>query len=1425
MGEFVPNKNATESSKHDQRSIRFIKHLLPDDDVDCSQLHEGGSLPNIDGYLDFLCKDGTANERIFVQVKHLTYAPVNGDAFYDIPKSIYAYSDRHKGEIVIFIACSYEKEVFYWRYIDNQAIEEFKNLSDNIQETARYHFKPEEFCTKDNVNEIVVTWKRLYKERMEAIKDKKELAEAFASTQRLAFNIIHNELHGLRDSHIQRPETNKLFNWLNNNLPSEKNNLCLLVGEAGVGKSVVLKDLIENLEKTNNRCLCIKADTLNDENNPISSEKIYDTLAYYASNQQRTVFIVDQIDALSQSLSNDRNRLNSLLNVLWSLKDWPNVRAVVSCRKYDLEYDAVLNGLKDKAIIVELGPLSENEVADVLERMEHGLTGKINPTTSSLLRNIQYLNSFCYLYQRNKQRLNFNSPIELYDALWNSVIDGLPAQIAYSDAERVLYSIAECMKKSETLKPIWQPTTNLRAAFAYLASNGLIIPDGNTVSFFHQTFFEYALAKSYLSQNKSFIADLENEFQGLEIRSTVKAVLEYARGHNDVGYVSEIQQLLTSGKIRLHIKLLAISILATSNNPIIAEKRIVKTVCLKDKRILNHFFRGVQGENWFKSALLMLKKYLPDVEMSDMLLLPMLSTLSRYSFTHPDEVFTLIDSIKNEKTRLNARTYVLRVHNNYGNQKVIDAFHSVRNTNSVFFVEWIQDSLQTNKEFGLEETEKLLYKYLESEDHHFNHNAYELVEVLSKNLAATYPKEFLATLHSCLVKYIRNYSYTGYHGFTITKAFNSISSDDYLEKLLEIYEQLLLRFSSELAVIVPIVEELLSLNNETSMEKAFSAMAEHPELHSQRIEALVADSDTIEKHLQGSVEYYYLKMLKAWYMTLDQMKAEEYQTRVLSYVSSTDFWADKEKKYSNLLFPHLWYEKWALICNTLPEQGLLPEMKKCEGELLRRFGKKYIVKKDRHGITSAFYCGGITDDATYALFSPATWLNSFLKFNEDKYWHLKNRPIDIHAHADAFKRCVTNAPDKFKTFVFDITHRDDINNVYIVSGIQGLLDGGVDIEVLWPVASRFITTEYASSNHTSFEQIVCHYFKTDNKFIDLILPVITGVLSMPFEKRPVINSISNTDETKLENIVSDKLSQAINSKQGKALELLIQLASIPCRRKQAYEIISMAIPTMSDSLRMLPVHYLYVKDSFDEELYFPLLKKCLTYMGTEAMALRGDAIQWCFYHKPDIVCDFIDRIEKDNKSHLILSQICFYGLSDNNSQKEKCHEMLERILALNDELVIAKIISVSMRMFKDSGYYEYSRGFLERFASDNREKVIDSYCLFCDELPIEAFSFYRRLAVNWKGKKNRDIHSQLEYVTKCIAANPVECYKFMQDQDYTSIKDPWIIETEVVKVLLKIYGKLREDEDDDSLNEIMDMLDELILTGNRDVFSVLEKNN
>lgn len=71
--ELLPNINVVKSTKLDSRSILFLKTFLPDSLVDCRQLQEGGTLPNIDGYLDVLCPDGRAREKISVQVKHLTY--------------------------------------------------------------------------------------------------------------------------------------------------------------------------------------------------------------------------------------------------------------------------------------------------------------------------------------------------------------------------------------------------------------------------------------------------------------------------------------------------------------------------------------------------------------------------------------------------------------------------------------------------------------------------------------------------------------------------------------------------------------------------------------------------------------------------------------------------------------------------------------------------------------------------------------------------------------------------------------------------------------------------------------------------------------------------------------------------------------------------------------------------------------------------------------------------------------------------------------------------------------------------------------------------------------------------------------------------------------------------------------------------------
>ncbi len=1421
VGEFVPNINQSDSSKLDKRSIQLLKTMLPDDLVDCQQLQEGGTLANIDGYLDLLCEDGTSREKIVVQVKHLTYPEKDGSVFYSIPKSIYAYAERHKGELVLFIACDNDNRKFYWRNIDAPAIEEFKNKSDHIQESARYYFLNSEKCSEDSVTETVNAWRQLYSLKMASIKDEKKLADEFAACQKSFFNTISTELYGVANSHIARHQVAEINDWISGRGSDIDKNICLLIGDAGVGKSAVIKEVIDSLDTDTYKCLCIKADSIDDSGNNITLDKMRDSLEFYSIGKSSVLLFIDQIDALSQCMSNDRSHLNVMMTMLSSLEDWHNVRAIVSCRNYDLNYDSDLLNLKNKAKQIDIGELTDDEVSGALENIEKGLQDKLDKTTCKLLRTVQYLNAFCILYERRKSDLHFGSPTELYDAIWKEYIYKAPVHFDAETLEQTLYLIAEKARNAGTLRPILTPTTAQKKFFDYLASSGLISIEGNSVSFFHQSFYEYALARQYTSSGRSLLNDFKGDFQGLELRSIVKAVLEYERSHNGNLFIKEARSILESESVRLHIKLLTISVFASIQEPLPEERRLIKDVCKKYDKFLMYFLRGVQSDRWFATVCNLVRDMLPDLKKDNPSLFRIIGCFSKFAFSHPEKVYDLVDTIADTETRRFSTAYILRNHNDYSKKCVIEAYHTSKPQNIHFIVDLIKDAFHTNETFAFLETESLIVDYLTSEEN--RHDGYELVDVLFPELFNTRPKDFLSTLNSAFVKTIEKTSYEGHKGFTCTKVFNGLSFDDYTEKLLKIYEDFLSRFSSEVSIMRPIIEKLLALKNETSVSLAFSAMAASPAIYDDLIRPLVADNMSINNHLQGDVKFFYLKMLKSWYLTLNDGDAVRYQRQILSYRSPDDSFFDKDRRLDYTLYPLLWRDKWDLICNTLPENELIPEMKKCSQELLRRFGKRYIAERPNHSITAAYYCGGVVSDEIYSKFSLQNWLTSFLKLDENRAWRDSKPPISLSEHANAFKKCVTADPDKFRDFVREISVQNDVKDIYKIAGIEGLLAGGDDPLSLWNLAKQYISTEYAKVNSYSFCQIAEHYIKFENPYLDDILKIAETLSVIPFEKNNCCDP-SEDGNKDLNRRATTLLERAANSYQGRAVELLIHISALPGRRTQVYEIIGRLQASFSESLKTLPLHYLYVKDSFDESLYFPLMKQLLAGLGPEALIIRADAIQWCFYHRNDIVREYIDRIESDPISHEILSQIYFYGLSSEKN-RDDCRKRLEKILLLNNEKVIAKLVEAAMKSYCNTEMHEYAVELLKRFADDDREAIANAYCWYCDSLPVEAFDFYCGIARLWAGKKYREIHHQLDYIKKCVSRYPKECYKFISEHRGSDIEVQQVVDDDIVKVLLQIYNKLKEDEDEESMNEIMDLFDEYIFRENRMIMDAVEKLN
>ena len=399
-----PNKSSWASKRLDEKSVRLLRKILEDKRVDTSNIEEGGTEANTDGYISILDVDDTIIAKVTVQIKHYNNNAISEKGVcYDIPTSLLAYAHRMKGEVVLFITCDTNNDIVYWKYIDRAFVESQIANSENIQQTYRYYFKDNENLTENNVDSVIGLWETLYHEQMLSLKDEKSKLLDFLDINLKSFEGITTTFYGLKESHIARKETDQLFDWIQGDLTSKDCQLKLLVGNAGVGKTVIIKDLLDKLTAAGIKCLTIKADYYNiteNETSDFSLERLHASLNLLVSEHKRVVFIIDQIDALSQYLSNDRDKLNILLNVIaaWEKEYSKDIRIIVSCRKYDLEYDPSLSQLKEHSTAIEVNRLDDKDVEYVINKLGSGLYCKLTSQTITILKTAQYLDVFCRLY-------------------------------------------------------------------------------------------------------------------------------------------------------------------------------------------------------------------------------------------------------------------------------------------------------------------------------------------------------------------------------------------------------------------------------------------------------------------------------------------------------------------------------------------------------------------------------------------------------------------------------------------------------------------------------------------------------------------------------------------------------------------------------------------------------------------------------------------------------------------------------------------------------------------------------------------------------------------------------------------------------------------------------------------------------------------
>lgn len=396
------------------------------------------------------------------------------------------------------------------------------------------------------------------------------IGEAFAAFSKGSYELkeytptIHPAIH--------RDEVDQIKDWIEKKASDERpSRLALLYGKAGIGKSIVMHDLLEELQSNHDYLvLGLKSDQIEFVDTEVLRQNIHlakpiETIVEeMAKKYKRVILLIDQIDALSLSLSSNRTPLRSLLKLIGQIQHIPNVRVVISCRPYDLEYDPLLDNLRIKNKW-ELKEFTKEQVECIL--IENNCKEQKNDNLLRFLGNPLHL----YLFIKVKPEEQLTDPLStdlLYHQLWRKYV--LDDSVRKVNKDRLLALldklVASMYERQELSVHIIGFETIFSAELQYLLTNELLLKTkSNQIQFFHQTLFDYVYARRFTEQERDLLEVLRGQHQGLFSRAAVKSILTFLRDQNRRGYINVVDQLLYSkdddGKdlYRYHLKSLALS--------------------------------------------------------------------------------------------------------------------------------------------------------------------------------------------------------------------------------------------------------------------------------------------------------------------------------------------------------------------------------------------------------------------------------------------------------------------------------------------------------------------------------------------------------------------------------------------------------------------------------------------------------------------------------------------------------------------------------------------------------------------------------------------------------------------------------------------------------------------------------------------------
>jgi hypothetical protein len=1159
----------------------------------------------------------------------------------------------------------------------------------------------------------------------------------------------------IENSFIKMPEIDKINDFIKSSY--YENNLLVLTGKAGIGKTALLSKTQNNLIKNNIAFLSIKSDRFEIERKSdllgfFGVENLLHSIKQIAKEEQ-IIILIDQLDALSLTMSSNKKVINLILEFIEQLKNIHNVKIIVSIREYDLKNDPLFKSLDDNNIIhTQLLDFNyiKNKLNSFIKESE-----KLNNTLIELLRTPLHLSIFIELYPDDNSCISIKTLQDLYNIFWKQKIQD-------KNITKLLYLLVSKMnelKRVEVSKIFFED--EFEDEISLLLSRGILKEESNKISFFHQTFYDYVFARDFAQKDISLYKYILTTSQDLNIREQFKQIIQFLRGTDEEKYLLELVNILYSERIRFHLKLLLISYLGSIEKPTKEEFSFLQKL-FEDKKEYEKYFI----ESWISSDWL---KYFNDIGFftnENFQKYNLHSKLETFINKEAYLVLEILDKCDCESIKNKAIMFCLERLEKWDKYS-FDIFqkyhHLIYENNLRYRLKSVYKKIYLfNQDYAID----LFFKFLNTKIEQFDndnrkelldHNWYEVFEFLIEQNEFKILQKLLGSIKKISEKFKDNnikkkflIMDTVFDSFIWQSDISHNSSWELYKKTLEKISQLAI---DDKDIFLDLIKPYQGTRYFSLIAFLIFGYSKNPDEYNNEILKLLTNKELLEEiSLNNDVGYKFASLLEKVFSIYDETTQQKIFNTIIQVNLKWEHTAflGKWDKKAVYLGTHRGLKKYKLLSQLdIKDIKKFGYFKKFQ-ELKRKFSWYKFKKpyKSRGG-----FIGTPLDTDIYTKMSLKNWLQSMKVFDGSQKRKKDFLKGDISQHSGRFEKEVADNPDKFYEFLFKLKE-NNIHPSYLSAGLNGLIASNYDEEKILNI-------------------IIHAYSEIDDKWLKrTILKAIKHLVNKNKFNDDLIDFLETNKDIRYEGIIKEKdkfqtihdhMSSSINSFEGDFAELL------PLVYKEVYqdknsknkilklidEVIDKNIDFVifgllrtlgsissidkilfkellvklieNDTIGQVSIyslrnyHYLYINDLISKEQIIPFINKCISYVKLVEDKNDLNYIQnfgmYLFYYylneEDNMFKTLLDEAVEVNSQirQGILSQIFEQEL--HSADDKKIQESKTYILKFKNDVDSNSFYTLDLTKMNGLGFIQKDFNFIKELSSSiHIKKEINSFIAY-----------------------------------------------------------------------------------------------------------------